>query len=214
MSKSKTPCAHPGCRENLSNAARGNLCATHYNAKRRNDMRRCSQCENTIKNANKGGMCGPCKVMKSVRKCRDCGSDFLGKLTKCGRCQVCREKPKVVRIAQPLPPPPPERPYSVGDLIRAACMVTMTKESDIKGPARHSWLVNIRFAIVHLANPYFSKCQIGRIMERDHSTIVHGQQRAIEMMNKAAFAGMVKAIDREARAINTKARNDIERLAA
>lgn len=213
--KSKKPCAHPGCRENVqAHINKSGMCLTHYNATRKAVLRSCP-CGAPIRKHNKGGLCMYCKVMENARDCVKCGKKFSGKKTKCGRCEICRKRSPAGAAASALPkiealePAQPKAPFSIGDLVKAATFVTMTKEDEIKGISRKAWLVNIRFAIIHLALPYYSTTQIGNVLCRDHSTVVHGGQQAEIKLEQLAFSGLVNAIRRE-----TLAAKELQRLAA
>lgn len=86
--------------------------------------------------------------------------------------------------------------HTVSRIIDAAVRATFFKRQDIIGGSRHRSLVWVRHAVCFLAiesgNSYSAT---GRVLDRDHSTIIHAQQKAIELTARdSKFADLVNAI--------------------
>lgn len=67
-----------------------------------------------------------------------------------------------------------------GDLIRAVAMKHALTVADIKGPSRAMNIVDARqeaMAMVYKTRPDLSLPQIGRIFDRDHTTILHALRK-------------------------------------
>ena len=67
---------------------------------------------------------------------------------------------------------------------RYACIVCKSSISMgvspriVMGRSRERSVANVRHAIMHRLHNYgLSACEIGRIMDRDHTTVLHGIQR-------------------------------------
>lgn len=71
---------------------------------------------------------------------------------------------------------------TVHDILRRASMITGYPEKAILGTSKASDLFRIRAAIVFAARglPRASYAKIARILQRDHSTIISAERRAIE----------------------------------
>lgn len=69
------------------------------------------------------------------------------------------------------------RQRNLNDIAEIAEAHRLTLE-DILGKSRHKYLVSVRRkCVVMLREKGYSTTEIGRIMQRDHSTIVHALQR-------------------------------------
>lgn len=203
-------CAAPGCDKALHRNNTGGLCQYHTIAARRevNPIRLCAQCKGDINRQNKSGICGACKSVNGIRrkgKCSDCGR-LLRAGNATGKC-VLHIHPNSGKAAKEKPLPP----YTVEQLTEAAAWMTHTPVEALHSQSKLRWIVRIRFAIWHLAEPHFSYGHIGRVSGcRDHSTIVHGCTVAADLIERdKLFTSLVAGIKRE-----TIARLSIERLAA
>lgn len=73
----------------------------------------------------------------------------------------------------------------VYDLVKEAGKEFCVHPRDILGPARFAFVIKPRFAVfMALHKRGMSSCQIGRHMNRDHSSVLHGVRRAQYMMSK------------------------------
>jgi len=83
----------------------------------------------------------------------------------------------------------------IGDLITIAAAMTRIDRADIIGPRRNRMFSSVRFAIYHVAHNWglHSSGQIGAAVGgRDHTTILHGLDRARYMIERdAGFASLV-----------------------
>ena len=98
-------------------------------------------------------------------------------------------------------PKAPVKRVTVRNLITAACGMTKFTAEQIRGPQRQKPLVNVRFAISYIASRRgFSYPQIGKVMNRDHSTILHGRRQAEYLYAKRpAFKMLVDELEAQAR---------------
>lgn len=79
----------------------------------------------------------------------------------------------------------PARP-TVRALIDRAAALSGFPPATILGSCRRSDIVLIRFAVIWVARRMgFSSALIGRVINRDHSTVLNGAQRAREMMTRS-----------------------------
>jgi len=72
------------------------------------------------------------------------------------------------------------RQRNLNDIAEIAEAHRLTVE-DILSPKRHKYLVSVRRKCVYmLRDKGYSTTEIGRIMQRDHSTIVHALQKRMQ----------------------------------
>jgi len=86
-----------------------------------------------------------------------------------------------VRVAKPKRAPArPFRAVKIAKIIDAVCKAWDVEGADLHTPCRRRGLAWPRFAAYRIISLTFgwSTPQIGRIFERDHTTIMHGLQRA------------------------------------
>jgi len=207
----KTPCAYKGCKDNVGPKNKSGLCRWHkvIVAREKKPLRQCSECKDFLRHGNISGICGVCRSKESRRRtktCRVC-SKKLDHRTISGLCFVhLHPKAKdVYNMGKP------DAPYSVAEVKEAAAWMTRISIADLDRPKGPRWLSNIRFACWAILYSHYSYGHIGRVFGgRDHSTIMHGVDRAETMIETDKnFASLVNAIKRE-----TFARQKIERLAA
>lgn len=81
---------------------------------------------------------------------------------------------------------------SLTSVIDAVSEVFGVSVREIMSPSREQRLARTRFAIYYLAwlNTRHSFPSVGRYMGRDHTTIMHGRTRAIELIRKDDRLGM------------------------
>jgi hypothetical protein len=81
---------------------------------------------------------------------------------------------------------------SLTSVIDAVSEVFGVSVREIMSPSREQRLTRTRFAIYYLAwlNTRHSFPSVGRYMGRDHTTIMHGRTRAIELIRKDDRLGM------------------------
>lgn len=82
------------------------------------------------------------------------------------------------------------------DFVNAAAEMFCVHPRDLVGPYRFNFLMLPRFALYKaLRMRGWSYPQIGRFLNRDHSTIIHGVDRAEWKMERdAEYAAKVKAL--------------------
>lgn len=206
-------CTADGCEEWISRNNKTGLCADHSAMARRElkPHRYCDQCGDTLHHNNKRGKCGRCRSLnrqKTVARCQ-CGKmlDYRNKTGKCFDCIYpnVTHNPRRKHTFKPSPD------YTVRELTKTAAWLTMTPVEVLMGSLKQKYITRIRFAIWHLAEPHYSYPHIGRMFgDRDHSTIIHGCQRAADLLETDKnFATLVASIKRE-----TLARREMERKAA
>lgn len=84
------------------------------------------------------------------------------------------------------------RTLDVVDAAAALCDVTPAM---IIGPRRGAAISWVRFGVVHVARRYHGLSAIGRVLRRDHSTILHAERRAIDLIEiDPAFAAYVRKL--------------------
>ena len=207
----KRPCAYNGCKDNVGRSNKSGLCRWHkvIISREKNPPRKCSSCNDWLHHGNRTGVCGVCKAKESLRKAKTCRvcSCKLDRRNKTGLCFVHLHPAAkdVYNMGKP------DAPYSVAEVKEAAAWMTRTSIEDLDKPKGQRWISNIRFACWVLLYPHYSYAHIGRVFGgRDHSTIMHGVDRAELMIpDDKNFASLVNAIKRE-----TLARQQIQRLAA
>lgn len=76
----------------------------------------------------------------------------------------------------------------VSDLITIASRITGLTPSQIVGPQRHKPITRVRQAVAYVAAEQgkHSISQIGRMMNRDHTTIIHARRMVPEFMKRDA----------------------------
>lgn len=107
----------------------------------------------------------------------------------------------------------PASPYSMTGLITAASMVMRYSTNDIKAHRRHRPMFRVRWAIWYLAQDHFSFSKIGKVFDRDHTTVIYGCTQALQLMESdSAFRDMVAAIRNEALRAKERQRIEISQL--
>jgi len=71
-------------------------------------------------------------------------------------------------------------------IVDAVCEVFKVHKRELMGKNRMRYLTHARFAVCYLGWLFTKRSlpSIGRFMERDHTTIMHGRNRAIELMRE------------------------------
>lgn len=106
--------------------------------------------------------------------------------------RVRRRKAEEVKVK-------PAPPYTIIDLIKAAKFVTGQPVDEICGRCRWKHLINIRNAIYYLGCEHYSMAYVGRKLDRDHTTVLHGRRNAmIAIEVNPHFRRLVEAIRYEA----------------
>lgn len=194
-------CAHDGCNVTLGRANETGLCQPHYNARRRalsdaKPKRHCG-CGSVICDDNRTGRCMKC-ISRPRRKC-GCGRPLYVK-TKGDRCLNCiklanrlpegrrddyelmasrlKSYPAAfewIMAGKPIEPRKQRTCKTTAkEVIRKVAIELQTTEKDILGDARFQYLVRARAtAAVALRRSGMSLPQIGRRMNRDHSTVFY-----------------------------------------
>ena len=87
-------------------------------------------------------------------------------------------------------------PARYADVIERAAAATYYKVEDITGTGRWAMLCEVRFAVMAvLAGLHLSPENIGKLLNRDRSTVLHGLARAADLsLNDADFRLLIKAI--------------------
>lgn len=220
MSRGMIKCKTKNCPNHVKQCSLSGVCRTCQAAERRAKLRRCGQCDTEMGNRVKGNLCGCCISINRQRKqktCKTCGIEVSHENTT-GMCwsHLVQHRAEVANARHSKPPM--VRPFTVGQLISSAAFVTCTTEDEIRTD-RFRFFVRIRFAIAHLAKPYYSTIQIGRALGgKDHSTIVHGQGRALDLMTDNGFVTLMQSIETHALALRERERNaiayELKRIAA
>ena len=194
-------CHADGCEEWISRKNKTGLCIVHSAQARRQlkPHRYCDQCSDTLHHNNKRGKCGRCRSInrqKAATRC-ECGQK-LAPRNATGQCFKClhpgvNHNPNRKHVFKRSPI------YTVRELATAAAWMTMTPVEALTGIGRQKYITRIRFAVWHLARPHFSYPHIGRVFgDRDHSTIIHGCERAAALIETDKnFATLVASIERE-----------------
>ena len=74
--------------------------------------------------------------------------------------------------------PPALTRYTGREIIARVAKLHDVDPDDITGPSRHAELCEARFCIMReLRDKGWSTPRIGRLLNRDHSTVVHGLRR-------------------------------------
>lgn len=215
MPSANKPCTTPECKGWYSPFAKTKICRDCRNEVRRAKLRKCTGCDEYLAKETKGNYCSSCiaiRAEKAKKRCKACNEE-LQKENTTGFCWTHMVQNRAENAAEKVRPTMP-RPYTMAQLIKAASLATCTTEQEILHD-RFRFFVRIRFAIVKLARPYFSTIRVAQLLGgKDHSTIVHAQARANELMADKGFATLVRTIEREALAIAEINRINIERIAA
>lgn len=104
-------------------------------------------------------------------------------------------------------------PYTMGGLLTAATHLTKVTANDVKSHRRQQYLVRIRWAVWFLSQGHFSYPQIGRTFSRDHSTIIHGCQQALKLIETDEhFRDLVASIRNEALRAQANQRQAVQAL--
>lgn len=127
---------------------------------------------------------------------------------------IARNKARLAPINALRAPKPmivkPAPPYSIFDLIRAAHFITAASIHDICGPRRWRYITRIRQAICHLAHEHYSFNHVGRVISRDHSTVMHGCRVAADLVARDVnFRRLVESIRNEALRAKARERQNI-----
>lgn len=73
----------------------------------------------------------------------------------------------------------------VQDIINEASAIFNVHRRDIVGPYRYRFLIPCRFALYYaLRERGASLATVGRWMQRDHSSVIHGIERAKDMIER------------------------------
>jgi len=79
--------------------------------------------------------------------------------------------------------------FTMGSALKAVCKVFEVREDDLLSPHRASYITTPRFALMYLGcyMTNNSTTTVGRFLNRDHTTIIHGRNRASQLRrtNKA-----------------------------
>lgn len=213
MPSPKRRCKTADCSQLIAANSKSGLCGHCRQTARQATLKRCTDCDAYLDRHIKGNLCGCCISIRAEKKrkaCKVCGTDLYHENTT-GFCweHLVQKRAERVDHVKPI-----FRPYTVAHLVRAASLVTSTTIDEVLRD-RFRFFCRIRYAIMHLAKPYFSTIRIGKSLNgRDHSTVVHGQGRAIDLMDNEGFRVLVRSIEREALALATIERERMERIAA
>lgn len=87
-------------------------------------------------------------------------------------------------------------PARYADVIERAAAATFYKVEDITGTGRWSMLCEVRFAVMAvLAGLHLSPENIGKLLNRDRTTVLHGLARAADLSaNDADFVRLCEVI--------------------
>jgi len=106
----------------------------------------------------------------------------------------CVRAADVLSIRDALATRAPAQP--IRNVIRAASAISGIPESELLDDNRAAHLSWVRFAIMAACQRYASYSAIGRVMGRDHSTIIHGVKRALTLgKSDPAFATFVSMLE-------------------
>ena len=215
MPSANKPCTTPDCKGWHSAFSKTTICRDCRNEVRRSKLRKCTCCGEYLAKETKGNYCSCCiaiRAEKAKKRCKTCNEELQRENTT-GFCWTHLVQKRLEKADEKTKRTSP-RPYTVAQLVKAASIATCTTEDEIKHD-RFRFFVRIRFAITKLARPYFSTIRIAKLLGgKDHSTIVHAQVRANELMADKGFATLVRTIEREALAIAEKEKFKNERIAA
>ena len=81
--------------------------------------------------------------------------------------------------------------FTIGSALKAVSEVFGVRKDDLLSPRRAKYITTPRFALMYLGYymTHNSTTTVGRFLSRDHTTIIHGCRRAIELKrNNKAFA--------------------------
>ena len=176
-----------------------------------NTHRVCSDCSSTLHHCNRSGVCGVCRSLRRQRLMRTCAcGQKIDHRNKTGICFACMY-PGASRSSERKHVIAPRAPYTVKELARTAAFLTCSTMEELAGISKIKRITRIRFAVWNLAEPHYSYNQIGMVFgNRDHTTIIHGCQRAADFLETDRnFRILVDMIKRE-----TLARREMERKAA
>jgi len=208
-------CKTPNCRASVKKKSVSGICRSCSTAARMATLSRCVQCDAHLYRDTKGSLCGCCisiRAQKNRKFCKVCHSDLMP-TNKTGFCWHHFVKDQAEKVAEKH-----EigvvRPFTVAQLVTAAAFATSSSEDEIKTD-RFKFFCRVRFAIAHLAKPYFSTIQIGKMLGgKDHSTIIHAQCRALDLMADNGFKTLVRTIEQEALKLAERQRMELMRIAA
>lgn len=177
-------CHADDCEEWIRPDSKSGLCFVHRTVVKGGERiaRFCVQCSCKMDRKNKSSLCGRCRAMnrQKAKKYCECGQS-LEPRNKSGKCFKCLHPTAAfVTRKRKLKPDPP---YTVTELAKTASALTLTPISELNGDKKPKRIARIRFACWYLAEPHFSYPHIGRVFgDRDHSTIMHGCQRAADLL--------------------------------
>ena len=78
-----------------------------------------------------------------------------------------------IQLINPATPPNANRELLA--ILKAVSQVSMITPGDITGPERRRSISVVRFCFMYIAKEYgFTHSEIGRFVNRDHSTVIHG----------------------------------------
>lgn len=81
--------------------------------------------------------------------------------------------------------------FTIGSALKAVSEVFGVRKDDLLSPRRAKYITTPRFALMYLGYymTHNSTTTVGRFLSRDHTTIIHGCRRAIELKrSNKAFA--------------------------
>jgi hypothetical protein len=81
--------------------------------------------------------------------------------------------------------------FTIGSALKAVSEVFGVRKDDLLSPRRAKYITTPRFALMYLGYymTHNSTTTVGRFLDRDHTTIIHGCRRAIELKrSNKAFA--------------------------
>lgn len=210
-------CNQAGCGAQIKASNKTGLCQRHYRPDNKGPARRCSSCNDELHKTNRSGKCGRCKSIAARNRVCKCCKKPLGTNNITGLCIIhYRES---IGVSNPVHEAPARIPaFTLRQLMLAACKVSGVTEDRLCGEERRRPIVTVRQAMAIAGRTEFSASRIGRMLRRDHSTILHAQDRAQERMGEPNFADLVARITTEATAMKQRelnfAKAEVERLAA
>lgn len=93
-----------------------------------------------------------------------------------------------------------QRPLGIRSLVMRAAEITGYPPATIVSPIRSGSVVLVRFAVIRTARRAgYSSPQIGKVINRDHSSIIHGEKRAEGLMQTCpSFATLCASLEEPA----------------
>ncbi len=216
MKSTQRPCAAPECRKNIDYRNKSGLCRAHLDEKlgiiRNTEVKYCDTCGDRLLSGVKGHRCGICISIKAAtRTCAKC-TTRIKKQVKSGLCRThYRETlpPRKSRTVSEVVVPK----FRLSELIRATAEVSHYDKAELTGPYRFRNLVRFRMAISHIATlGGYSQFQIGKALNRDHTTICHALKGVDRALTDWKFNLLIDRINAQLAQITTARK--MERIAA